>query len=174
MIPLSREIHSHLDGLVINEEITLRQASPGDVSRLLLMTFLQMHDILRIALPGGVVDWNGYKKDLEGIISKKEGSEVVFLIESKGILSGYVWLIIDQEPIVWLTSIVISEESTNKGLGTIVIKTILETMAKFGKKGIQLGVQENNARGLRFWKKMGFQKINSSPKHKTLILEMVF
>ncbi len=82
-----------------------------------------------------------------------------YLIESDGVLVGFVYLYVNKERVV-LIYMGILEEFRSRGYGSLVTRELTDyILENFDVKGIQVQVESDNIRSLKAIKRAGFQNI---------------
>lgn len=61
--------------------------------------------------------------------------------------------------------LLIDEKFKRKSIGTLLMKALFAVATDMNFKNLRLSVQENNASGLNFWKKIGFYEIDRCACH---------
>jgi ribosomal protein S18 acetylase RimI-like enzyme len=70
---------------------------------------------------------------------------------------------------LWIGLLLIHGDMCNKKIGSKIVAAILNASRIEGFKFVQLGVMENNVRGMAFWKKCGFAKVRT--KENIIVME---
>ena len=76
---------------------------------------------------------------------------------------------------LWIGLLIIHGEMQGKQAGSEIVHALLNAAKAEGLETAQLGVIENNTRGMTFWQKFGFQEIRQTPAGenglKTIVME---
>ncbi|MCL2463347.1 MAG: GNAT family N-acetyltransferase [Defluviitaleaceae bacterium] len=98
------------------------------------------------------------------------GGEIVAVLD---LLRGY-----PEKSIVWIGLLMVRGGLHGMGIGGEIAEAVAGAAKAAGYEAIQLGVMENNAPGLGFWRKHGFGKIresemerNGAEPRKIIVLE---
>jgi len=81
----------------------------------------------------------------------RNGQAISFL----SILDGY-----PDADTLYIGLLLVEERFKRKSIGTLIMMALFTVAADLKFKNLRLSVQENNIRGLKFWKKMGFYEID--------------
>lgn len=73
------------------------------------------------------------------------------------LIEGYPW-----KTSVWLGLLLVHGSLHSRKIGSSILNAVLTSAKKAGYKSIQLGVFENNVRGLAFWQRHGFNVFRQS------------
>lgn len=78
------------------------------------------------------------------------------------LLEGY-----PDETSLWIGLLLVHSDLHGKKIGSGITNAVLKAAKMLGYKSVQLGVIENNAGGLAFWKRQGF---NFARQHKNVVV----
>ncbi|MFX0015790.1 MAG: GNAT family N-acetyltransferase [Promethearchaeota archaeon] len=133
--------------------IILRQAKPTDLDFIKEVSHSEMDKVVPQSW-----NWDSWFNDLNKFINGNY-SHKVFIIEVEAASAGYIWLN-EELNSLWLTAIVLSSPYQRQRVGEKIMNYLSEETRKEGKKSIELGVQHDNAKALRFYTKLGFVKFD--------------
>ncbi len=119
-----------------------------------LMQEKDVDDVLNISSLSLKESWtkDSFLKELTNPLAK------YFLIKEDNKILGFagVWIILDEGHI---TNIAIHPTYRNKGMGTILLKSLIEKCKSYNCNSLTLEVRESNAVALNLYTKLGFKSV---------------
>jgi len=131
----------------------MRLAKDEDLDYIREISYKEMNMVVMEAW-GGKFNWNSWFRDVNEAIHSS--IHKVFIIVSKKDPIGYIW--VNEEPkILWITAIMLESQWQKHGIGHLIMNYLISECKEAEKKAIELGVQRNNIKALKFYKKLGFE-----------------
>jgi GNAT superfamily N-acetyltransferase len=103
------------------------------------------------------------------VLSVRSGGGLIGVAD---VLRGY-----PEAAVWWIVLLLLAPEARGGGLGREVVEALSDWAAGDGAAALQLGVQSQNERALRFWRREGFEHIRSAEqqngrlRNQVLVLE---
>lgn len=105
-----------------------------------------------------------YKRDKEGFfVAEKEGQPVGFIAVDGN------WIDQEGEKVLEIHELFVLPEERRKGVGSMLLKKILEYGKEKGLKRVELWVGKTNHQAICFYKKFGFKEIGTWGKWLRMI-----
>ena len=152
------------------EDLVFRNASEEDVTYITSLAYDQMNRYLEKSY-GGQFDWAKWENEIREVIYNQNHGNILnsaskvnkftkaFIIETSTNKLGFIWFSYYSPEIVWLDSIILDPVYQSKGYGTQIFKHLTRTF-KEEFSFIDLGVQEENKKAIRFYERLGFYRID--------------
>jgi ribosomal protein S18 acetylase RimI-like enzyme len=156
--------------MIESEQILFRNATEDDVKYIVSLAFSQMNKFLEKAYSGNF-SWEKWENEIrEVIFNQNNQKEVdyslisqftrVLIIENRSSMTvGFIWFSFYSREIIWIDTIILDPEFQRQGLGGQIISSQIENFNK-QFKFLDLGVQEENVKAIKFYEKLGFYKID--------------
>jgi len=150
-----------------NTAYTIRGPVNAEDLRSILDVYRQCEDFLALG-PCPIASLDMVRADLE--LSKKEGGQFCVIQGQDGSIPGIVDFVIsgfEGDPtLAFLSLLMIAAPFRGLGLGASVVQAVESVIRQAGQaSAIASGVQVNNPKAIRFWKRMGYQ-IVSGPEEQ--------
>lgn len=102
--------------------------------------------------------YNVFKSELENKNSK------YIVIKDNNSIIGFagIWIAIDEAHI---TNIVVKKDKRNSGIGSILLKNLINLAISLNMKNITLEVNESNIYAIKLYNKFGFKKLGIRKKY---------
>ncbi len=155
---LSRQISS-------NPPVILRRAHKDDFHFINEISYSEMNEIVSTTW-----NWESWFNDVEE--AAKGAFHKVFIIEVQEISAGYLWLNVELGGNLWITAIVIQAEWQRRNIGEKIMLFLIEECRRNKLKSIELGVQNNNERAIKFYSKLGFKQFDHLKEANTDLLRL--
>ena len=164
------------------EDIVFRNATEEDITYITTLAYKQMNQYLEKSY-GGQFDWAKWENEIREVIyNQNHGNSLLnaskvnkftkaFIIESSINKIGFLWFSYYSPEIIWVDSIILDPFYQNKGYGTQIFNHLIQTF-KDEFTFLDLGVQEENKGAIRFYERLGFNKIDDIAMSYYLTLRM--
>jgi GNAT superfamily N-acetyltransferase len=159
---LSRQISS-------NPAVILRRARQDDFHFINEISYSEMNEIVNTAWRNKF-NWESWYNDVEE--AAKGAFHKVFIIMVQDISVGYLWLNVEISGNLWITAIVLQTEWQQRNIGERIMLYLIDECRKNQLKSIELGVQNNNERALKFYRKLGFKQFDHLKEANTNLLRL--
>lgn len=152
------------------EKLIFRNASEEDVKYIVSIAYSETNKYLERAY-NGVFDWEKWESELrKDIYEQNYGNKLkntskinkftkVMVIEALEKPIGFIWFSYYSSDIIWLDSIIIDPNHQAKGYGKQIIDHLV-SIFKNDFKYLDLGVQEDNLRAIKFYENLEFYQID--------------
>lgn len=145
-------LNLHTIEISVDPSIALRRANNPDFEFIEEISRAEMDKIVPRTW-----NWESWLKDIEKLLMSH--NHKIFIIEVKKASSGYLWLN-EEVNSLWITAIVLQTGYQRRKIGQKIMHYLIKESHKEGKEFIELGVQHNNKKALRFYFKFGFEKFD--------------
>ncbi len=135
----------------------------SEIQKVLLNTWIASYADF---IPMSDIQWyfNNYYSEINFARLYDDPNTTSFVAEIKENIIGYARMKVNQEQNrCYLESLYVLPEFQGKGIGTDLLKMVEQKALQFSFNQIWLGVMEQNAPSLEWYKKLGFQFIEQSP-----------
>ena len=143
----------------------LRKAKKEDMEDIQDLRYLLAKYDKSLGLDIVVTEW-GYtevgKKDLEYFLNQ----QYIYVAEENQKIVGFITAEIFKKK-VWysvqlgsINNIFVLEEYRNQGIGTALMKTMMNALKEVGITNIQLDTYNKNSKAIKFYEGLGFEKCN--------------
>lgn len=150
----------------LNPLILLRRAQISDFEYIVKISHAEMDNIVPQSW-----NWESWLRDIENHIMNNHHK--IFVIEVQNNSVGYLWLN-EEKNSLWITAIVLQTEYQRHTIGQNIMDYLIDESRKERKEFIELGVQHNNTKALRFYSKMGFERFDHVKSVNTDLLRLRF
>ena len=80
-------------------------------------------------------------------------------LQHNNIVGFYIYIYDETSDIVWLNNIGVKKENRGYGIGSTLLKSLIQTVKQEGNKEIKLAAFKNNLPALKLYEKNGFKKV---------------
>lgn len=153
----------------MTETLVFRNAIEQDVRDITALAYSQMNKYLEKSY-NGEFNWSKWESELREVIydqnhsnklnsaSKVNQFTKAHIIESDTNAIGFIWFSYYSPEIIWVDSIILNPLYQDKGYGNQIFLHLFSVFQNEFKY-MDLGVQEENKRAIKFYEKLGFYKI---------------
>ncbi len=153
----------------ISEPIIFRNATEEDVKNITSLAYSQMNKYLEKSY-NGEFNWAKWESEIREVIYDQNHSNKLhnaskinqftktLIIESSTFTIGFIWFSYYSAEIIWVDSIILDPQYQGKGYGNQIFLHLFDVFKKEFQY-LDLGVQEENKRAIKFYEKLGFYKI---------------
>lgn len=166
----------------MSETIIFRNAHEEDVKEIISLAYNQMNKYLEKSY-NGEFNWAKWENEIREVIydqnhgnKLKNASKVnqftkALIIESSNNKIGFIWFSYYSPEIIWVDSIILNPPYQGMGYGTKIFDHLF-TIFKGEFKYLDLGVQDENKRAIKFYENLGFYRIDDIAMAYYLTLRM--
>ena len=103
----------------------------------------------------------GFLKEMgpEALQRQIRQGAAVFVAKHKGRVVGFVNYYPSSSGVGWIDWLLVDANHRRKGLGTLMIRSVLDFARKHGEHAVWADTRTNNSKSIRLVKKIGFKKI---------------
>jgi [ribosomal protein S18]-alanine N-acetyltransferase len=143
----------------------------GDEIRARAMTESDLDRVLEIERSSFTMPWT--EATFRGLLRRRDAH--LFVAEASSEVLGYavVWVVVDQAE---LGDIAVAADWRGRGLGRLLLDTVLERARREGVRQLFLEVRPSNEGALRLYQRYGFEEVGrrrnyySDPREDALVL----
>ena len=168
--------------MTISEPIIFRNATEEDVKYITTLAYDQMNKFLEKSY-SGEFNWAKWESEIREVIYNQNHSNKLnlaskvnqftkaLILESPMNKIGFIWFSYYSSEIIWVDSIILDPIYQGKGYGNQVFDHLFKIF-KEEFQFLDLGVQEENKRAIKFYEKLGFYQISDIAMEYYLTLRM--
>jgi len=95
---------------------------------------------------------SGFNLDNKFFVSLRKDGRIIGILD---LLKGF-----PAPDCMWIGLLMVHGDMHDRSIGSKIVKGVLKAARDSGHRRVQLGVIEANVKALKFWQKMGFEKIH--------------
>ncbi|MFW9995415.1 MAG: GNAT family N-acetyltransferase [Candidatus Odinarchaeota archaeon] len=153
--------------------LKVEKAVSEDASPIIALAKQEMAPIVQLAWRDGY-DWEEWDDNLKEAINDSIMEKVHVYLDpgvSTRKIAAFTWITF--EPLsMWIEAFVIDFPFQRRGYGTFILGWLIDNFVKPNKlHAVKLGVQKNNSKAVKFYKKHGFEEESFLDNINTIIMQ---